>query len=397
MRNMIKYISALLTVLLLLFVQPVWAAGPPSPSVFSNPLAVSFIALMLVLLIVIGILANIMIGTADVRLKKRKKEQAVAATRVAAMMLLLLLPSFLFAQGGAAPEATKTATNSIAGMDASTFYIMLTVLFLELAVIIVLLLNIKFLLKQEKEKLAEPVTEEEKAVAAKEKANRLSWWDRFNKFRPASQEADLDLGHDYDGIRELNNRLPPWWLYGFYATILFAVIYLWRFHVSHTGPLSKEEYETSVARADARVQEYLKKKGDAVDENTVTLLTGAEDLAAGKAIFTDPSKCPTCHTATGGGNTIGPNLTDDYWIYGGSIKNIFKTIKYGTNKGMRSWKDDLSAKQIAQVASYVKSLRGSNPPGAKAPQGELYVEENAKPAADSTGKKAADTAAQKNK
>jgi cytochrome c oxidase cbb3-type subunit 3 len=262
---------------------------------------------------------------------------------------------------------------------------MVTVLFIELATIITLLINIKLLLRKEKEKVV-TAAEQVPVITAEEKANKLSWWDRFNKLRPVSQEAELDLGHDYDGIRELNNRLPPWWLYGFYATIVFAVIYLWRFQVAHTGPSSKQEYETSVAMAEIKIQEYLKKKGDAVDENTVTLLTSADDIAAGKAIFTDPSKCPTCHTAEGGGNTVGPNLTDDYWLYGGSIKNIFKTIKYGTSKGMRSWKDDLSAKQMAQVASYVKSLKGTKPPNPKEPQGEMYKEETApvKPATDST-------------
>ena len=169
------------------------------------------------------------------------------------------------------------------------------------------------------------------------------------------------MGHEYDGIRELNNRLPPWWLYGFYATIVFAIVYLWRFEVSHNGPSSKQEYETSVARAEIKVQEYLKKKGDAVDENTVKLLTGADDIAAGKAIFMDPSKCPACHGADGGGNAVGPNLTDDYWLYGGGVKDIFKTIKYGTSKGMRSWKDDLSAKQMAQLTSYIKTLKGTKP------------------------------------
>jgi cytochrome c oxidase cbb3-type subunit 3 len=215
-----------------------------------------------------------------------------------------------------------------------------------------------------------------------EKKSRLSWWDKFNKLRPVTQEAELDLGHDYDGIRELNNRLPPWWLYGFYLTIVIAGIYLWRYHVSHTAPSSKEEFETEVANAELKVAEYLKMKGENVDENTVTLLTGAEDIAAGKAIFLNPQNCVTCHRADAGGN-VGPNLTDDYWIYGGSIKDLFKTIKYGTNKGMRSWKDDLSAKQIAQVASYVKSLHGTNPPSPKEQQGELYKEESTKPAADS--------------
>ena len=253
---------------------------------------------------------------------------------------------------------------------------MASVIFLELLVIMVLLMNIKFLLKKEEQKL---IPEAEMEII---KRNKLSWWDKFNKLRPVSQEADLDLGHDYDGIRELNNRLPPWWLYGFYLSIIIAVIYLWRFHVSHTGPSSIEEYESSVATAELKVQEYLKTKGENVDENTVTLLTDPADIQAGKAIFTNPINCVPCHREDGGG-IVGPNLTDDYWLYGGSIKDIFKTIKYGTNKGMRSWKDDFSARQIAQVASYVKSLHGTNPPNPKEPAGDLYKEEVSKPAADS--------------
>lgn len=381
MRNNIKYIAGLLTMLLLFNPRPVWAAGPPEPSVFSNPLAVTFLVLMMILLVIIGILANIMIGAADVKLKK--KLAAGKAKPVATVVLLLLAATAFGQDAGTTQQASKT----IAGMDASTFYIMVSVLFLELLVIIGMLINIRFLLKQEKEKVAPPVTEAEKVIAEQEKANQLSWWDRFNKLRPVSQEADLDLGHDYDGIRELNNRLPPWWLYGFYLCIIFAAVYLWRFHVSHTGPSSKEEFETSVARAEERVQEYLKKKGESVDENTVTLLTAAADLEAGKAIFTDPTKCPACHTPEGGGNTVGPNLTDDYWLYGGSIKDIFKTIKYGTTKGMRSWKDDLSPKQMAQVASYVKSLRGTKPANAREPQGALYTEEATPATADTTAKK----------
>lgn len=384
MRNKIKYISGLVATLMLFSTQPVWAAGPPAPSIFSNPLAITFIILMLLLLVVIGILANIVIGAADVKLKKKL---AIGEGKTALTLTgFLLLSSGLFAQDGGSPGNTS---KTIAGMDSTTFYIMTTVLFLQLLVIIALLINIKFLLRQEKAKLATPVTEEEKAVVEIEKANRLSWWDRFNKLRPVSQEAELDLGHEYDGIRELNNRLPPWWLYGFYLTIIIAIVYLWRFHVSHTGPSSREEFERSVARAELRVQEYLKKKGESVDENTVKLLSSPEDLAAGKAIFTDPAKCPACHMADGGGNAVGPNLTDDYWIYGGSIQNIFKTIKYGTSKGMRSWKDDLSAKQMAQVASYVKSLKGSKPANPKEPQGELYQEVPAAPAADTAAKKPA--------
>jgi len=377
MRNKLKYFSGLIATLLVFIVQPAFAAGPPAPSLFSNPLAITLIVLMILLLIIIGILANIVIGAAEVKLKKRKAEKTGGAT-VVMILLLMFLSSSLMAQDAPVGAAQKTA-KSIGGLDASAFYVMVTVLFIELATIIALLINIKFLLRKEKERVA---TEKEVAIAAEEKTDKLSWWDRVNKLRPVSQEAELDLGHEYDGIRELNNRLPPWWLYGFYATIVFAVIYFWRYEVSHNGPSSKLEYETSVARAEIKIQDYLKKKGDLVDENTVTLLTSADDIAAGKAIFTDPSKCPACHNADGGGNAVGPNLTDDYWLYGGGVKNIFKTIKYGTSKGMRSWKDDLSAKQIAQLTSYIKTLRGTKPVNPKEPQGELE-KEGAAPAADS--------------
>lgn len=388
MQNKLKYISGLIASLLVFTVQPAFAAGPPSPSIFSNPLAITLLSIMILLLIVIGILANIVIGAAEVKLQKRKAEKAKGLSTVLLLIMLLIAPSLIAQDATSTTEASQKVAKAIGGLDASTFYIMVAVLFIELGIIIALLINIKFLLRKEKERTA-IVTKEEAIITAEEKANKLSWWDKVNKLRPVSQEAELDLGHEYDGIRELNNRLPPWWLYGFYATILFAGIYLWRFHVSHNGPSSKQEYESAVARAEIKVQEYLKKKGEAVDENTVTLLTSADDLAAGKAIFTDPSKCPACHTAEGGGNAVGPNLTDEYWLYGGSVKNIFKTIKYGTSKGMRSWKDDLSAKQIAQVTSYVLSLKGTKPANPREPQGELYKEDAipATPAVDSAGTK----------
>lgn len=382
MQNKSKYILGLIATLLVFNVQSAFAAGPPAPSVFSNPLAITLLSIMILLLIVIATLANIVIGAAELKVLKRKAEKTSGVSSILLLAMLLIAPS-LMAQEATTDAAQKTS-KLIGGLDASTFYVLITVLFIELGIIIALLINIKFLLKKEKQRAA-VVTKEEEAITAEEKANKLSWWDKINKLRPVSQEAELDLGHDYDGIRELNNRLPPWWLYGFYATIIFAGIYLWRFHVSHNGPSSKQEYESAIARAEIKVQEYLKKKGEAVDENTVTLLTSADDIAAGKAIFTDPSKCPACHNPDGGGNAVGPNLTDEYWLYGGSIKNIFKTIKYGTSKGMRSWKDDLSAKQIAQLASYVKSLQGTKPANPREPQGELYKEETApaKPSADS--------------
>jgi len=254
-----------------------------------------------------------------------------------------------------------------------------------------LLINIRVLLSSQKKALV--VAEAtELAVAAKPKMN---WWSWFNKLKPIEQEADLDLGHDYDGIRELNNRLPPWWLYGFYATIIIGAIYFWRYHISHTAPLSKEEYEIAVQKGEQQKNEYLKAKGEAIDENSIAML-GQADIEEGKKIFSNPVKCAMCHGADASGLVngnpgVGPNLTDDYWIHGGDIKSVFKTIKYGIDgKGMPEWKSSLTAKQMAQLASFVKSVRGTNPAKGKAPDGQLYKEDisTQKPTADSiTAKK----------
>lgn len=373
MRIKIKFITGCLTGLMLMYTQAVHAAGGPTESPFNNALAITLMVLMLLLLIIIGVLANILLGTADLKIKKKKKETSgKSAIATVALILIMLTTSPLFAQD---TETPKTVAKTIGGMSASTFYIMAAVIFLELFIIIVMLINIKFLLRVEKEKIVSEVE------TAEVKKSKMSWWDRFNRLKPVTQEAELDLGHEYDGIRELNNRLPPWWLYGFYATILFAVIYLWRFHVSHNGPSSKEEYERSVAKAELRIQEYLKKKGEAVDENTVTVLTSPEDVAAGKTIFL--KSCAACHKESGAGD-VGPNLTDDYWLHGNDIRSIFKTIKYGIN-AMPQWQNQYSNKQIAQVSSYIKKLHGTNPPNPKEPQGTFQKEEPAvQPQTDST-------------
>jgi cytochrome c oxidase cbb3-type subunit 3 len=366
-----KYIVSVLSLSTWMAIQPVWAAGPPAPSIFDNTLAVSLISLMILLLIIIGILGNILLGAADFKTKQKTKGTPSKAVTTILLLLCLTAAPSLFAQD--AEQAVTSEVSTIGGLAPSTFYIMVSVIFLELLTIIVMLINIKFLLKKERNLL---ITEEE---MKRIKETRLSWWDKFNKLKPVSQEAELDTGHEYDGIRELNNRLPPWWLYGFYVTIVFAGIYLWRYHVSHTGPSSAEEYNRSVTRAELKIKEYLKQKGDAVDENTVTLLTAPEDLAEGKRIF--GISCATCHKANGAGE-VGPNLTDNYWLHGGDVKSIFKTIRYGIN-AMPQWQNQYSNKQIAQVTSYVKSLQGTNPPNPKEPQGTLEMDEPAAPVADS--------------
>lgn len=192
---------------------------------------------------------------------------------------------------------------------------------------------------------------------------------------PMENEGQFLLHHDYDGIKELDNVLPPWWVYLFYGTIVFSIIYLVRFEILG-APNQEMELQNEMAQAKIEVTEYMKTAPDMMDEKSVTLLTDKEDLAEGKIIFT--TNCVACHRADAGGQ-IGPNLTDEQWILGGGIKNLFHTITNGgrDGKGMIAWKGTLKPKEIQAVASYVISLKGSNPKDPKAPDGEIWVDENA--------------------
>ncbi|TDD77449.1 cbb3-type cytochrome c oxidase N-terminal domain-containing protein [Flavobacterium caseinilyticum] len=225
------------------------------------------------------------------------------------------------------------------------------------------------------------LTEEQK-IQLKE-ANALSFRDsdwfkklmtKLTKTESLDNEGQLLLDHDYDGIKELDNNLPPWWVYLFYACILFGVVYMVRYEV--LGADNQEmELTKEVAQAKIDIAEYMKTAPDMMDEKTVTLLTDPADLAAGKEIYT--TNCAACHRADAGGQ-IGPNLTDDQWILGGGIKNVFHTLVNGgrDGKGMISWKGTLKPKEMQKVASYILSLKGSNPPDAKGPEGEVWVEED---------------------
>lgn len=198
-------------------------------------------------------------------------------------------------------------------------------------------------------------------------------WHRLNNAVPLEEEATVMTDHSYDGIRELDNKLPPWWLYGFYLTIIISVAYILHFHVLGTGALQDEEYYTEMEKANAEVEMYLASLDNLIDESSVTMLNASEDLAVGQDLFV--SKCAACHGQLGEGG-VGPNLADQYWIHGGDIQSIFKTIKYGVpSKGMISWQAQLSPKEMQQISSYVYTLEGTNPPNAKAPQGELFERE----------------------
>lgn len=195
----------------------------------------------------------------------------------------------------------------------------------------------------------------------------------FVKVKPVEEEADILLHHDYDGIRELDNVLPPWWVNLFYACIVFAIIYLVRFHIFE-GQDQKAEFDTEMADAKLAVEEYKKTAKDLIDFNTVVQLTEPSDIASGKKVF--ETNCVACHRPDAGG-AIGPNLTDEYWLLGGGIKNVFHTITEGgrDGKGMVAWKGTLKPSEIQQVASYVLSLQGSNPKNPKEPQGDIWKED----------------------
>ncbi|MGO1750874.1 MAG: cbb3-type cytochrome c oxidase N-terminal domain-containing protein [Psychroflexus sp.] len=192
---------------------------------------------------------------------------------------------------------------------------------------------------------------------------------KMTRSKSIEQEGEIELDHVYDGITELDNKLPPWWLYSFYASIVFAAIYMIRFHI-YNDYTQEEEYLMEVAEAEAAIEEYKRTAKDLINFETVTLLTDASDLNEGKTIYN--TNCVACHKADGGGG-IGPNLTDDHWILGGGIQNVYKTISEGgrSGKGMVAWKNDLSPSEMQKTASYVISLNGTSPTDPKEAEGDI--------------------------
>ncbi len=200
-------------------------------------------------------------------------------------------------------------------------------------------------------------------------------WKRLNQALndsvPVEREKEVMTDHEYDGIKELDNNLPPWWLYGFYITIVFSVIYMFHYHVLGTGPSSAQEYATELAVAEEARTAYLAEMGEVIDEYSVVRISDADMLAKAGVAFIE--KCAPCHTPSGGGS-VGPNLTDEYWVHGGSINDIFRVIKYGVpEKGMIPWQGILTPEEMQAISSWIMDLQGTNPEGGLPPQGELYV------------------------
>lgn len=342
-----------------------FAAGPPVPDELDNSLAIVLVSVAVVLLLAIGMLSYVLITAAALYVERFKEENKVISGSVKTIAVIV------FCMPGITSYAADpvAVSSSIGGLSNTSFYTLISVIALELVILLSMLLYLKQLLSKDKESV---VAAPHEAAIAQEPSWKI-WWDKINSFKPVSEEKDLLLDHDYDGIHELDNRLPPWWIYGFYLTIIVGCIYLYRYHVSGSGALQTEEYQIAMQNAEIQKEEYLKHAANKVDENTVTLITDPAQLGEGKKLFV--TNCAACHRADGGG-VVGPNLTDDYWLHKGSVKDIFKVLKYGVvEKGMKSWKDDFNPGQLAELASYVKSMRGTNPVNPKEPQGDIYTEE----------------------
>ncbi|BFM44489.1 cbb3-type cytochrome c oxidase N-terminal domain-containing protein [Flavobacterium sp. CFS9] len=261
-----------------------------------------------------------------------------------------------------------------------------------LFVFLFILIAIEITLNAVNRVMYELMSPEEKAKADHEKSLSLTestWYKelmhRLTQTEPIEKEGELLMDHNYDGIKELDNNLPPWWVYLFYICIIFGVIYVARYDV-FGGDDQETELRKEMAQAKIDVEEYLKTAPDLMDEKTVVLLTDDASLAAGKEIFM--TNCAACHRADGGGQ-IGPNLTDDHWILGGGIKEIFHTITNGgrDGKGMVSWKTNgMKPKEIQKVASYILSLQGSDPKDPKEPEGEVWVDQSTPKKGDTADK-----------
>jgi cytochrome c oxidase cbb3-type subunit III len=213
----------------------------------------------------------------------------------------------------------------------------------------------------------------------KEKAAKKTVFDvlKFRLFGTGAvaieKEQDIMIEHPHDGIYELDNQLPPWWVSMFYATIVFAVVYFAYYHYFDIGKGQIEEYKEEMRKGDILKAQEAERQANLVNENSVVALTDKVALEQGKEIFI--GKCAACHGQKGEGG-VGPNMTDDYWLHGGDIKKVFTVVKNGVpEKGMIAWKDQLRAVDMQNVSSYILTLRGTNPPNPKAPQGEKYVPE----------------------
>jgi cytochrome c oxidase cbb3-type subunit 3 len=344
-----------------------------------NYLEILLIITAIVFVFVIWILSQVLVTLSRSILKKNQ------GNRLTKSLMLILLSSVLssIAQSQSTTIATELPRiNNYGGLSEMNFYALATVIGLELIVILFL----SFMVKRA---FRELTGQADAALATIRKPLKITaLWNKMDKnwmtkAVPLEEEADILLDHDYDGIKELDNALPPWWKYGFYITIVIAVIYIFNFHVWGIGKNPEQEYAEEMMEGKRIEELYKAKTKDLVDENNV-VISDAAGIETGKILYTQ--SCVACHGTKGEGG-IGPNLTDEFWIHGGAMNNIYNTLKIGyPEKGMQSWQTMFSPVQLKNLASYVKSIKGTNPPNGKAPQGIIFSDEK-KATTDSTSTK----------
>lgn len=263
--------------------------------------------------------------------------------------------------------------NSILTIDVSAMTLLIIASVVLLLVILVaslvLLRAFRTILKLTMPELEQQEKEAKKLKKAP-KAGQQTFWQKVLGLRPIEEEEDLLIDHTYDGIQELDNPTPVWFNALFYSTIVFAVGYLLVYQVFGWGMNQEQEYLAEMEAAEKQRTEFLASSGTNIDENSVELDQSPEMVTAGQEIYLQ--SCGVCHGNQGEG-MIGPNLTDEYWLHGGDIKDIFRVVKYGVpDKGMVPWESSLTPVQIAQVSNFIASIGGTNPPNPKEPQGDKY-------------------------
>lgn len=187
-----------------------------------------------------------------------------------------------------------------------------------------------------------------------------------NDSKHSPDNDPLLIDHEADGIKELDNLLPRWWVWLFYLTTIFAIGYMLYYHVLNAGDLQAKEYEKEWKRG-----ELIKSAALSKFEASMATLQPVSDqqvLGSGQQVFI--KMCAPCHRPDGGG-LVGPNLTDDYWIHGSNFVDTVKTIINGVpEKGMITWRGVLKPDEIKSVASYIYTLRGTKPPNPKPPENQ---------------------------
>ncbi len=246
-------------------------------------------------------------------------------------------------------------------IESADLYMMVIINAVLLGVVLYLKSTFKSFVQMAKPELeAEAQLAPKPAKKAMKKLNVL-----LNDIVPIEEESSILMDHEYDGIQELDNNLPPWWVWMFWATIIFSFIYIFHYHVFRTGDLQVAEYNNEIETSKKDIEAYLTLNAMNVDETNATVLEDEKSLASGKELF--KANCVMCHNPNGEGN-IGPNLTDEYWLHGGDVKDIFSIIKHGNANGMPEHASKLNPVQIQELSSFILAMpytAGKEPQGDK--------------------------------